>query len=113
MIEPPLLDELAELLRRRYEAQFLAEGMANGVAVEMIKGVIKGMSCERAEGMALGRISGARECIATCVGARFGTVPEDVRAKLVTITELPKLKALVRLAATCPDLATFVAAVSG
>jgi hypothetical protein len=109
MIEPPLLDEVVELLRRQYEAQYLAEGMAKGVAVEMIKGVIKGMSLERAEGMALGRITQAQECIISSLEPRFGTMPDDVKAKVAAVTDLPRLKALVRLAATCPDLAAFVA----
>ncbi len=42
---------------------------------------------------------------------RFGLIPEDVRAKLTALTDLTRLRALVRLAATCPDLAAFAAQV--
>lgn len=87
MIESPVLDEVREILRKRFEAQYKAEGMAQG------------------------RVAEAQESILTTLEARFGTLPDDTRAKLTAITDLPRLKALVRLAATCPDLATFAAQV--
>jgi hypothetical protein len=51
--------------------------------------------------------SALQEAVATYLEARFGAAPEDVRSKLTAVTDLTRLRALVRLAATCPDLATF------
>lgn len=89
MIESPVLDEVKEILRKRYEAQYKAEGLAAG----------------RAEG----RIEEAQESVLTTLEARFGAIPDDLRMKLTTITDLPQLKGLVRLAATCPDVTAFAA----
>lgn len=95
MIESPVLDEVKEILRKRYEAQYKAEGLAAG----------------RAEGRAEGRVAEALESVHTNLEARFGAIPDDLREQLNAIADLPRLKALVRLAATCPDLATFAAGV--
>lgn len=111
MIESPVLDEVVEILRKRFEAQYLAEGMAKGVAEGMIKGVVKGMAEGRAEGMAQGRVAEAQESVLTSLEARFGPLTEETRTKLNAITDLTRLKAVVRLAATCPDLAAFAAQV--
>jgi predicted transposase YdaD len=83
MIESPVLDEVKEILRKRYEEQYKAEG----------------------------RVAEAQESVVAFLEARFGVIPEDARAKVTAITDLPRLKALVRLAATCPDLAGFAAQV--
>ena len=56
-----------------------------------------------------GRVIEAQESVVENLEARFGSVPEEVRAKLTGIIDLPQLKSLVRLAATCPDLTTFTA----
>ena len=52
---------------------------------------------------------GHREMVLDFLGERFGPVPEDTRTKLAAITDIARLKALIRSAATCPDLAAFAA----
>lgn len=89
MIESPVLDEVKEILRKRYEAQYKTEGRAEGQA------------------------EASRQMAVEFLADRFGAVPDDVQTKLAAITDVPRLKSLVRLAATCSDLATFVAAASG
>lgn len=83
MIESPVMDEVIEILRKRYEAQYKTE-----VHTES-----------------------ARQLAAEILAERFGPVPGDVQTKLAALADLPRLKALVRLAATCPDLAAFAAQV--
>ena len=53
----------------------------------------------------------SRENVTTFFVARFGSVPADVRASLAGIADPGRLDALVRLAATCPNLATFAASI--
>ncbi len=77
MIESPVLDEVKEILRKRYEAD----------------GVTKAL----------------RGAILANLEVRFGTVPEQRLEPLNALTDETRLKALHRLAATCPDLDTFVA----
>ena len=50
------------------------------------------------------------EAIAQVLEARFGQVPEDLAAHLRTILDAPRLSHLNRLAALCPDLEAFRAA---
>jgi predicted transposase YdaD len=83
MIESPVLDEVKEILRKRYEEQYKTEGRAEAFRQLTVEGLVE----------------------------RFGAVPEELQSKLTAITDLPRLKSLVRLAATCPDLAAFVAQV--
>ncbi len=89
MIESPVLEEVKEILRKRYEEQYMAEGLAAGRAA--------------------GRVAEAQELLNEILAERFQAVPEDVRTKVAALADLPRLKALVRLAATCPDLAAFAA----
>lgn len=77
MIESPVLDEVKEILRKRYEAE--------------------------------GRVKSAQENVISCLDARFGSVPTDVRVKVAGVADAAKLESLVRLAATCPDIAAFAA----
>jgi hypothetical protein len=72
MIESPVLDEVKEILRKRFVADTY------------------------------------RDTIRAALEARFGSAPEDRITTLNAITDEPRLKALHRLAATCPDLDTFV-----
>ena len=53
----------------------------------------------------------AQQYIITVLEARFGDVPRDVPEGIEAIDDHAQLKALVRLAASCPDLAAFRAAV--
>lgn len=77
MIESPVLDEVKEILRKQYEAEFTAKA--------------------------------TRRAIRATLEARFGVVPEARVAALDAIADDARLKELVRLAATCPDLDAFAA----
>jgi predicted transposase YdaD len=81
MIESPVLDEVKEILRKRYEA----------------------------EGALQGALRALREAVLANLEARFGTIPVERVAALNTIADETRLKELHRLAITCPDLNTFVA----
>jgi hypothetical protein len=81
MIESPVLDEVKEILRKRYEA----EGVTKGVT-KALRGAIR-----------------------DALEARFGTVPEQRLEPVNALTDEVRLKALHRFAATCPDLDTFFA----
>ncbi len=48
-----------------------------------------------------------QETILEFLQARFGTVPEQVDQRLRTVRGEKKLKALIKLAARCPDLDAF------
>jgi hypothetical protein len=53
----------------------------------------------------------AQQNIVTFLSARFGDVPPDVIEGIESIDDQTELRDLVRLAASCPDLATFREAV--
>lgn len=55
------------------------------------------------------RVRNTQELVAAVLDARFGAVPADRIAALNSVTDETRLKALLRLAATCPDLDAFVA----
>ena len=97
MIESPVLDEAMEYARKKFEAQYKAQWTNEGLA--------QGLS----QGLTQGRVTEAQESILTNLDTRFGAVPDDVRAKLSAITDLARLKALVRVSVGCPDLAAFAA----
>src|SRR5206468_218623 len=58
---------------------------------------------------ALIRVRAIRENIRATLEARFGSVPAERVAPLDAVADETRLKELVRLAATCSDLDTFVA----
>jgi hypothetical protein len=80
MIESPVLDEVKEILRKQYEAEFTARA--------------------------------TRRAIRATLEARFGAAPADRVAPLDAIADDARLRELVRLAATCPDLDAFAAALT-
>lgn len=84
MIESPVLDELMEFAREKERVKVQAET----------------------------RLSTTRVTLLAFLEARFGAVPADVQAALAGVTDLARLDALVRTAATCPDLAAFAAALA-
>ena len=84
MIESPVLDEVKEILRKKYEA----------------------------EGAAKARVATLREGVVANLETRFGSVPPERVAGLANIADEGKLKELHRLAVTCPTLDAFVAALS-
>jgi hypothetical protein len=49
----------------------------------------------------------AQQDIVTVLEARFGDVPRDVAEGIESIDDHAQLRYLVRLAASCPDLAAF------
>jgi hypothetical protein len=53
-----------------------------------------------------------RGAVASALEARFGAVPPERVAGLAAVIEEARLQTLLRLAATCPDLDTFVAALT-
>jgi hypothetical protein len=55
------------------------------------------------------RVQAAQEHVLSALEARFGVVPVEQIAQLNAITDETKLKALHRLAVTCPDMAAFAA----
>lgn len=82
MIDSPVLDEVKEILRKRYEA----------------------------EGAAKGHVAGLRDAVTAALETRFGPLPTDRLAGLSGIADEVRLKELHRLAITCTDLTTFEAA---
>jgi hypothetical protein len=80
MIDSPVLDEVKEILRKRYEEEATLRTL--------------------------------RGAVVSNLEARFGAVPTERVAGLATVTQESRLQALLRLAATCPDLDTFVAALT-
>jgi hypothetical protein len=95
VIESPVLDELVEFgLQRKLkllEPEFTA----------------------RAEREAqVARVATSQTSLVAVLEARFGVVPAEVRAALAGVTDLARLDALVRTAATCPDVAAFAAALA-
>lgn len=58
------------------------------------------------------RVQAMHDNILANLDARFGSVPADRVAALAAVTDETRLKALHRLAATCPDIDTFVAALT-
>ena len=54
----------------------------------------------------------AHQYIVTVLEARFGDVPRDVAEEIESIDDQKRLKGLVRLAASCPDLDAFRRAVA-
>jgi predicted transposase YdaD len=94
MIESPVLDEVKEILRKQYFGEGRAEGLTEG----------------RAEGLAEGRLRKAREAITRAIGKRFGPLTAEQSAALETIADEQRLDDLLDLAVSCPDLATFTAA---
>jgi hypothetical protein len=91
MIESPVLDEIKEILIAQYRERFEAEGRVKGLA----------------EGKAEGAVGMARAAILDNLEARFGVAPATTAAVLGAITDEARLRALVRVAATCADVAAF------
>lgn len=87
MIESPLMEELKQELERKVRKDLESQMLLRG------------------------KTSGAQESILESLEARFGSVPNDVRDTISNIADLSRLRALLRLAATCPDLSTFAAAI--
>lgn len=88
MIESPVLDELIEQIEAR-------AAKANQMKLEAE------IQAKHARTL--------RESIIAALDARFGSVPDAVRAGLAGITDPGRLEALVRSAATCPDVPAFAA----
>jgi predicted transposase YdaD len=84
MIESPLLDEVRELIR--------AQGREEG----------------RVQGELQGRLQTLRGNVVDALAARFGQVPMDRLASLDQVKDEARLKALHRLAVTCPSLEAFL-----
>ena len=91
MIESPVLDELMEYARKKFEAQYKAQWTNAGLT----------------QGLTQGRVTEAQESILPNLDTRFGAIPDDERTKLTAINDLPRLKALVQVSVACPDLAAF------
>ncbi len=92
LIGGKMMTESPEFVRWRTE--FKTEGLVEGEAL----------------GKAMGKAEAARELIQDTLQARFGEIPADVTDYLLTETNLDHLRRLNRVAVTCPDLATFAAA---
>jgi hypothetical protein len=77
MIDSPVLDEVKEILRKRYEAD------------------------------------ATRRAVLGTLEARFGSFPAERVTQLANVSDESRLKELIRLAATCPDLDAFVTGLTG
>ncbi|MBA4065004.1 MAG: hypothetical protein C0501_15085 [Isosphaera sp.] len=86
--------------------QDLFGGQLMGLEVAFREG-LEGIA--RDVGRAEGRAEAQRENVAAALEVRFGSVPADRIAALATVTDEVRLRALLRLAMTCPDLDSFVA----
>lgn len=81
-----------------------AKKMQNSWAAELInEGIVTG----KAEGKTEGKTEGLIEGVLTFLEARFGKVPLPVKRAVITCTDLAKLDALTRLAATCGSIDEF------
>ena len=80
MIESPVLDEVKEILRKRYEA----------------------------EGAAKATVQTSRAHVVAALETRFGSVAADRIAALNTVTDETQLRTLFQLAMTCPDVDAFI-----
>ena len=90
-IESPFLDEVKELLRKRYEAQYRAHFEAERKQLEE-------------------ELNKARQgAVVSALETRFGAIPADRIAPLQAIANESRLTELLRLAITCPNLDAFVA----
>jgi len=81
-----------------------AEAMIESPVLDEVKEIL------RKQYQAEARIATLRENVVANLETRFGTFPPDRVAPLQAITDTTRLKELLRLAVTCPDLDTFVAA---
>src|SRR5262245_24104334 len=92
MIDSPVLDEVKAILRKQYEAEFRKQYEAEF----------------RKQGEAEGARRAQRDAVVATLEARFGPVPPERIALLQSITDETRLQALLRLAATCPNVDAFV-----
>jgi predicted transposase YdaD len=84
MIDSPILDEVKEILRKRYEA----------------------------EGEARGARRGLQEAVLENLETRFGAISAERVAPVRAIADEARLKELIRVAITCADLDAFMAALA-
>ncbi len=62
----------------------------------------------RQEGRQEGEIQSRQQSLLELLEARFGTLPEELSEMLSSLSDLNRLKALQRTAATCPELEVFI-----
>ncbi len=60
------------------------------------------------EGIALGMVEDAQEMVLEALEARFGPVDGEIRSQMESITDRRRLKELLRLVVTAPDLDAFL-----
>lgn len=82
--------------------QWINKGMAEGIS--------KGKAEGKAEGKVEGKAEGLGEAVLLVLEARFKTVPEKVREAVTSCTDSRRLDDLTVLAATCPSVDDFAAA---
>lgn len=87
MIESPVLDDLIELIKERET-----------------KALRSKFEVQQAERL----LVTLRNSIASFLEGRFGSVPDAVREGLAGISDANRLEALIRVAATCPNVEAFV-----
>jgi flagellar biosynthesis/type III secretory pathway protein FliH len=86
---------------------WMKEGIKQGRKEARREGREKGQREGRKEGRQEGRISEAQENIIEILAVRFKAVPAELKKTLKTIEDGPRLKALLRQAATTPNLREF------
>jgi hypothetical protein len=57
-----------------------------------------------------GRVAEAHELLISALETRFGRLPAELQTQLTGIADLDRLRSLMPVAVTCPNLAAFVAA---
>jgi hypothetical protein len=124
VIDSPVLDEAMALLEEKVNREVRqrvteeVRGELRKEVAEEVRGELRKEVAEEVRGELRKEVAeearrevamNSRETIRTILEARFGTVPADRLVPLAAIEDESRLQELIRLAATCADLDTFVA----
>ncbi|MGL4942293.1 MAG: hypothetical protein ACRC46_03775 [Thermoguttaceae bacterium] len=93
-------EQVQDYIRRRRLAEFDHQMRLDDAREE---GIAEGEARGKAEGKAEGEVL----AILTVLKARFGLLPQDIPAKVYTVTDFDRLAELTAFAATCHSLSDF------
>jgi flagellar biosynthesis/type III secretory pathway protein FliH len=102
----PVLQEVVDELTRRATQKAVREAKREAKREGIREGKREGIREGIREGKREGEREAAESLLSTVLVARFGTEAEGLKAELKSIRD-DRLKKLVKLAATCPDLDSF------
>lgn len=111
IIDDSLLDELLDYIKER-----AAKGIHTPREAKLLADLDKIEAANQAKMLQIEanfetyRATMLRESITAALEARFGSVPDSVYSGLANVTEANRLETLIRLAATCPNVDEFAAA---